>query len=76
MVYDDIIEKPPSKENITSDTACKYVIVIITMLMLILGLPSILSTTYDDSLPGILALGLAALILSILYLGTIIEKAK
>ena len=77
MAYeDDIIEETKSREGMVSEDACKYLIVIITILMLLLALPSMLSQTYENPLPGILALGLTALILSILYLTSKLDKAR
>ncbi len=77
MAYDDdFIEDTKSREGMVSEDACKYLIVVITILMLLLALPSMISQTYENPLPGILALGLTALILSILYLASKLEKAS
>lgn len=75
MTYDEDITKPERQKVVmVSDDACKFLIIIITLLIVVIGLPSLFTSTYEDNLPGILALGLVALVLSILYLGMQVEK--
>ncbi|MFW9910344.1 MAG: hypothetical protein ACFFEF_17450 [Candidatus Thorarchaeota archaeon] len=72
MAYEEDIPRP--RGVMISDDVCKYLVVIITLLMLLIALPSILTQTYDNPLPGIVALGFAALVLVLLYLALQIGK--
>ncbi|MFW9847684.1 MAG: hypothetical protein ACFFF4_01000 [Candidatus Thorarchaeota archaeon] len=74
MTYEDDITKiPTSTTNPQTEDACFVFTIIITLLMIILGVPS-LASAYENPLPMILTLGFTALVMSILYLGLILKK--
>ncbi|MDF1538476.1 MAG: hypothetical protein P1Q69_06200 [Candidatus Thorarchaeota archaeon] len=75
MAYDeDIIETPTSTPNPITADGCLALTVIVTLLMIVVGLPSIGNYLSEGPLPGILTLGMTALVLSILYLATVIRN--
>ncbi len=77
MSYDDdILPHESSKSIMTNEDSLRFLIMIITILMLIIGLPSLFSNVYENPLPGIIMLGFIAIILSIFYLGNQIQKLQ
>ena len=74
MAYDDdIIEKPQTHSGPVSEYGCFVLTIMVTMLMMIIAFPTFY-TYISDPIPTILALGMTGLILSILYLATVIKK--
>ena len=59
---------------LSNEDVLRVLIMIISILMIIIGLPSLVSHIYDDPLPGIVLLGFTAVILSILYLASKIDN--
>ena len=60
----------------TNEDALRFLITILLVLMLIIGLPSLFYNVYENPLPGIMMLGFIAVVLSIFYLATQVQKLK
>jgi hypothetical protein len=74
VAYDeDITEKPQSTSGPVSEYGCFILTIMVTLLMLVIAIPTFY-TYISDPIPTILALGMTGLILSILYLASVINK--
>jgi uncharacterized MnhB-related membrane protein len=68
MSYDDNPPLSVPRSMGTNDDACVILIGILSILMIVIALPSMLSQTYASPLPAILALGFTSIVLSLIYL--------
>ncbi|MHA2425258.1 MAG: hypothetical protein ACXAEF_10750 [Candidatus Thorarchaeota archaeon] len=75
MAYDeDIIERPATSSSLMTENFCFVFTLIVTLLMIIIGIPNFYNYI-NEPIPALLTLGLTALILSILYLATVIKNS-
>ncbi|MHA1909001.1 MAG: hypothetical protein ACW98Y_17000 [Candidatus Thorarchaeota archaeon] len=74
MAYDeDIIEQPALPSSPVTENFCFVLTIMVIFLMIIIGLPTFYNYI-NEPIPTILVLGFTALVLSILYLATAINK--
>jgi len=57
-----------------NEDALRVMVMIVTILMVVIGIPSFFSGFYDDPLPVIVMLGFLAVIFSIFYLASKLEQ--
>ena len=75
MGYDEDLEKSDNPISfLTNEDALRVLIMILTMLLIIIGLPSLFSGVYENPLPAIIMLGFVTVILSILYLASKVDN--
>ena len=57
-----------------NEDALRVIIMIVTILMVVIGLPSFFSGIYEDPLPAIVMLGFLAVIFSMFYIASKLEQ--
>lgn len=77
MSYDeDVAPRSRPKSVLTNDDALKLMILILSLLMIVIGLPSLFSGIYENPLPGIALFGFLAIILTLFYMTNQIRRTQ